>query len=86
MKRGDARAVRFDLAEALGTNPLGDDAVRGCATLQLCETRQFTVVHGDDDLPAELVWDAGVIAEALQLIAPASAKLRFEGARGVVDA
>ena len=80
-----ARAVGLELPQAGAVDPLELHAVRRAPPLELRERRPLVVLDRDDDLPAELVRDALLVAEREEELASLAAELRLERARGVVE-
>ena len=79
--------VRLQLAELVRIQPANvRHAVRLRAPLELAQPLELALVEGDDDLPALDVADVALLAVRAQEPDPASAELRLERSRRVVDA
>ena len=82
-----AGAVGLDLPQLLGSDHADPfDAVGPGPSVQLLQARDLLRAGGDDDLAAEVVADALLVAELQQRLLPGHARLRFHRPRPVVDA
>src|SRR5436190_9717186 len=86
MERGDADAMRLQLAEAFRADSFGGDAVRFRTSLELVESAELVLVHRDDHLAADVVRNFLLDAKAKEQLPPARAELRLQRTWRVVDA
>ena len=86
MERGDAGAVRLELAQAVGSDALDGDAVRQGALVQALEPRKLIRVDRDNHLAADLVGHALGVAEVDQEGASPGAEASLQRPWLVIDA